>query len=131
MAIGKRIPIDDPRWLPMKEAIEARQRQIGTIERAVTDLEAAMGSGKLRAMRRDLATGAGERVEPAFWRRGHEIDVMPGLGSVAVYRRSDERPADRPRRWADFDHFPDVHLGAHVYFVWKPDLDALLRARKR
>ena len=127
----KRIPLDDADWLPLKEAIEARERQTGSIPLAVLDLEDAMRKGKLRAMRRDLATGKRGRVERAFWRRGHEIDVVEGTGSIVIFRQSAARPDDRPRRWGGFDHYPDVRLDGHVYFVWKPDLDALLRARKR
>ena len=93
--MSKRIPLDDPRWVPMKEALEARVRQTGDMGIAVLDLAHAMRNGALRSMRRDLATGAGERIKPAFWRHGH---VMPDTG---------------------------------CFFVWKPDLDVLLRALKR
>ena len=119
-----RPPLHDPQWLPMKEAIEARERKAGSIFRAVTDLEEAMRSGKLRVMHRDLATGKRERVKPTFW-QDHEIDVMPGTGSVVIFRRSDERPADRPRRWGDFDHYPDVRLDGYVFFFWELDFVAL------
>jgi len=123
-----RPPLHDPQWLAMKETIEARERKAGSIPRAVTDLEDAMRSGKLRVMRRDFATGTRERVMPTFW-QDHETDVMPGTGSVAIYRRSVERPADRPRRWETYDHFPDVHLDGHAYFCWEPDFIALFGKR--
>ena len=87
-----RPPLNDPQWLSIKEAIEARELLSYTMSLAVTDLEEAMRSGKLRVMQRDLATGKRERVKPTFW-QDHEIDVMPGTGSVVIFRRSDERPA--------------------------------------
>ena len=122
----QRIPLDDPRWIALKEAIDARQRQTGDVRIAILDLETAMmRKGKLRAMRVDLATGKRARVERGFWQRGHELDVVEGTGSVVIFRRSDERPADRPRRWGGFDHYPDVRLDGFVYFCWEPDFIAL------
>jgi hypothetical protein len=131
IAMRKHMPLDDPLWVALRWAIEMRQQQTGDVRIAVLGLEDAMRSGKLRAMRRDLATGKRARVERGFWRRGHEIDVVPGTGSVVIFRRSDKRPVNRPRRWETLDHFSDVRLDGHVYFVWKPDLDALFGALKR
>ena len=123
--MAKGIPLDDPhRWLPLRSAIEMRQQQTGDVRIAVLDLEDAMRSGKLRAMRRDLATGKRARVERGFWRRGHEIVVVEGTGLVSIFRRFYALPVDRPRRWGGFT-YPDVRLDGHVYFVWQPDLDAL------
>lgn len=122
--MGKRPPLDDPRWIPLKAAIDQRQQQTGSMPLAVTDLEKKMQSGELPWKRIDIATGKAEYGEAAFWSE-HESDVMTGFGSVVIFRRSPERPADRPRRWGDFDHYPDQRLDQHVYFVWKPRLDAL------
>ena len=123
--MAKGIPLDDPhRWLPLRSAIEMRQQQTGDVRIAVLDLEDKMRSGKLRAMRRDLATGKRARVERGFWRRGHEIDVVEGTGLVSIFRRFYALPVYRPRRWGGFDH-PGVRLEGHDYFCWSPDLDAL------
>jgi hypothetical protein len=121
--MGK-LPLDDPRWCAMQAAIELRQRQTGAIPLAITDLERAMASDKLRSMRRDSSTGAPERLEPSFW-IDHLIDVS--TGAVAIYR-CNEGDKDAPQRWSFYAHRHDQRIDGHVYYVWRPDLEKLYPA---
>jgi hypothetical protein len=115
---------DDPRWIPIKAAVQARERQAGALRLAIVDLEDAMRSGRLRAMRRDFETGERAHMAAAFW-QDHFIDVFEATGSVWFFCRSPERPADRPRRFGALDHFPDVRLDTFALYIWRPDLGKL------
>jgi hypothetical protein len=116
--MGK-LPLNDPRWCPMQAAIELRQGQTGAMPLAITDLEHAMESGKLRSMRRDITTGACEELEASFW-VDHLIDVS--IGAVVIYRDYSKHD---PQRWAFFAHHHDQRVDGHAYYVWRPDLDNL------
>jgi hypothetical protein len=121
--MGK-LPLDDPRWYPMKAALVLREQQTGAIGRAVLDLEQAMARGKPRCMRQDPTTGEREFVPAAFW-KDYVIDFSI-LGSPTVYRRT--AVDDTPHRWAMFAH-AHLHLPTDriydLFYVWKPDFDQL------
>jgi hypothetical protein len=128
--MGKRSkpPLDDPRWRGMMEVIDLRRQQnIGLID-AVTDLEQAMATGKLRSMRRNVSTGAREQIDDLFW-IDHRIDVVCDYGSVVVYRLSGESSGNR--QWDVFDHSPHERVEGHAYYVWQPDLDELYATSAR
>lgn len=100
------LPLDDPRWCPMQAAIELRWRQTGATRLAIADLEQYMASGRLRCMRRDLASGKRERVSAAFWAtyQGRWI----GSRRITIYRRGEAG-----------------HVDDWMFYVWRPDFDSL------
>ena len=104
-----RPPLDDPRWRPLKAALEALALQIGS-KVAADALEQAMASARLRSMRRNLATGEREWLEPPFW-LNHAIDVATTFGSV--------------RDWDPFWKLLGEVIEGFVFYVWKPDLDGV------
>src|SRR5260221_12116233 len=116
--MGK-LPLNDPRWCAMQTAIELHQQQTGAMPLAITDLEQAMASDKLRSMRRDLMTGAPEPLQASFW-IDHLIDVS--TGAVVIYR---DYRKDDPQRWGFFAHHHDQRVDGHAYYVWRPDFDRL------
>ncbi len=102
-----RPPLDDPRWRPLKAALEALALQIGSKVTADA-LKQAMASARLRSMRRNLATGEREWLEPPFW-LNHVIDVVTTFGSV--------------RGFDPFYNFVGEVIEGFAFYVWKPDLD--------
>jgi hypothetical protein len=132
MGKWSKLPLDDPRWCPMKAAIDLLEQQTGDMRLAVTRLERDMASGKLHWMRVDIATGAPERGTAMFWTRQHEIDVvrLAGFEPVRIFRRTRERGPNEPRRWGDLMDFDDVRMRVfgHAYFVWLPDVAKLYPA---
>jgi hypothetical protein len=119
----RRPPLRDPRWCALQAAVEAMQRKTGKMSLAITDLEEAMADGKrpLPTMRRNLSTGARERLASTFWTE-HLIDFS--TGAVAIYRRR----KGEPRRFGMFAHHNEDRVDGAAYFVWGPDLDKLLGA---
>lgn len=112
-------PLDDPRWLAVKLAIDLREQQTGASGLAVWDLEQAMASGRLRSMRRDLRDPASiEQLEAAFW-KAHVLDISQPF-VVIVYRRT--AIDDTPQRWGIFAHQVADRLDWTIR-VWKPDFE--------
>ena len=71
-----KLPLNDPQWCPMLEAIELRTAQLGDRDLAILDLERAIESGKLPGMRWSCASGESERLTAPFrelfaWFYGH------------------------------------------------------------
>jgi hypothetical protein len=63
-----RPPLNDPHWRPLKAVLEALALQIGS-KVAAAEMKKEMASGRLRSMRRNLATGEREWLEPPFLAR--------------------------------------------------------------
>ena len=126
-------PFGDPRWCPMQDDIEARERQTRSIPLAVTELEDEMRSGKRHSMRVGIVTRVPEPLKDSFW-IDHEIDVIrvAGFEPIRIYRRTRERRPGEPRRWGDHMPFDDnsrVRVDGYAYYVWKPGLDRLYGAQ--
>ena len=127
------LPLDDPRWCPMLEAIDLRRQQQNIdLPDAVTQLELAMARGKLRSMRRNVSTDEREQLNDLFW-NDHRIDVLGDFGFVFIYRLSSDQAEARRwgnnsgefRQWGVYDHYPHQRLEGHVYYVWTPDFEKL------
>jgi len=105
------LPLDDPRWWPMQNAIEHREAQTGDHDLAVMDLEQAMAGGKLPSMRRSRQSGRREQlsspIEKLFfvWFYSYCIDQAEERREAANY---------------PFDDW--------VFYVWRPDFDRLFLA---
>ena len=102
-----KLPLDDPRWWPMWNAIELRKVQTGDQDLGVKDLEQAMARGKLHGMRRSRDNGEREHLSPPF----EKLFVWfysCGIDEVDVRREAANYPLDD---W--------------VFYVWKPDFDQL------
>jgi hypothetical protein len=125
----KDLPLDDPRWLPLIEALKLRSPQP---EFATFDLLADLENNKLRCMRRSLTNPKErERVVASFW-SGIEIEANHNTGRIQIYRG----PAQAVEAHYEFE-FGDtarVHRGyfrdpqtrldeGWAFFVWKPDFD--------
>ena len=130
--MGKRskFPLDDPsRWFALTPAIERRAKLTGETEKleqfalhkplAITDTEDRLRSDKLHLMRIHRATGKREPLGPDFM-RDHEMVVWPIVG-VMIHPRT-------PPPTGGVLHLPQWRERdtQHDYFVWKPELDALL-----
>jgi hypothetical protein len=103
----EKLPLNDPRWIPIWTAIDLRAAQIADRELAVTDLERAMEGGELRGMRRSRDSG-----ECEYW-------LEPSRREFTWFQYSRE-VLEGPRK-------PGVRLPTDdwLFYVWKPDYDRL------
>jgi hypothetical protein len=115
--MGK-LPLNDPRWCAMKAAIDLREQQTGAHGLAIRDLAQAMVGGKLRSMRRNLASGESELLAASFWET-HFIGYLSPL-SVTIYRQTD---IDR-HRTDEYGNLVADRLD-DLFYVWRPDFDGL------
>jgi hypothetical protein len=114
--MGK-LPLNDPRWLAMKAAIDLREQQTADVGLALRDIEQAMASGKLRSMRRDLAGGEAELVAAVFWET-HFVGYLTPL-SVIICRQTD---SDRYKT-DEYGNLAAERLDGWAFYIWKPDLE--------
>jgi hypothetical protein len=115
--VGK-LPLNDPRWCAMKAAIDLREQQTGNLGLAIKDLAQAMVGGKLRSMRRNLASGESELLAASFWET-HFIGYLSPV-SVTICRQTD---IDRYRT-DEYGNLVADRL-ADLFYVWRPDFDGL------
>ncbi len=101
------------KWLPLIEYLRREEKQTGSINFAITDLENELETGKRRSGRRDIRTGTREPVAASFW-AGHLIDISTGAPTIYRCLKGDK---DDPRRWGSYAHHHDDLVGGHVYFV--------------
>jgi hypothetical protein len=103
----RELPLDDPRWQLVDEALRQMTARIGHATLAAFDLRQATMNGRVRSMRRYLSTGQEIRRElvPA------ECFAEPVLS-------------------ANLDRLPRDLRSIHgwLYYVWKPDIDTLFGA---
>jgi hypothetical protein len=115
------LPLNDPRWLPMKVAIDLRERQTGDRQRAVLDLEHYMVNDKLPCMRCSQTSEECELVPATDWKT-QVIDItLPS--EITFYRRT--AVDDTPQRWGMFAHQNADRIDGWYFYVWKPDFDRL------
>ena len=112
MTAMDKLPLDDPRWWPMQNAIELRKAQTGDHDFAVMDLEQAMASGKLHSMRRSRHSGEREHLSPPFEKQFFVWFYSCGIDEAEARREAANYPFDD---W--------------VFYVWKPDFDRLFGRR--
>jgi len=117
-----KLPLDDPRWVPIKEAIERRYKQTGSYTLTADDLNEALQKADKADGLRSLERRAGERklLSGATWRDDLHV-------SIALF------PVEGKGNW------PDRKEGAAVFprqrdappicgrwfYVWQPGLDEL------
>jgi hypothetical protein len=103
------LPLDDPRWLPLDEALHLMTQHTGSAPLAALDLRQAMmpPRPRVRGMRRFIEDGRDIRRElvPA------EVWIEPVL-SANLHRFPPDLNLRKIHGW--------------VYYVWKPDIDTLL-----
>jgi hypothetical protein len=112
----RELPLDDPRWCPLKAYIDrlASQRT-GSTQRAVIMVEPDLESEALACKRGD------ELVPGKFW-RDHVIDISLPF-SIRVYPRT--AVDDTPERWSMFAHDAVAGRIDEPFFVWLPDGERL------
>src|SRR6478735_5674562 len=81
------LPLDDPRWLLLKAAIDERTQHTGDLGLAILDLKRDMASDRLRSMRRNRDTGEARLESVSFWET-YSVGYI-GSSSVTICRQSD------------------------------------------
>jgi hypothetical protein len=116
---SERLPLDDPRWVPLIDAYKLLSPQAGF---ATYDLLAALRSDKLRCMRRSMTNPSErERVSASFWQDVEIDESMINLGRIRIYRAPRIRVI--PEKLYPV---PGMPLGeGWAFFVWKPDFDTI------
>jgi hypothetical protein len=117
-----KLPLDDSRWVPIKEAIERRYKQTGSYTLTAADLNEALQKADKPDGLRSLERRAGARklLSGATWRDDLHVSVarfpVEGKGDwpdwkegAAVFPRQRDAPPIRGR-W---------------FFVWRPDFEEL------
>ena len=84
--VGK-LPLNDPRWYPLKEAIDLREKQTGDRGIAIRDLERDLEAGKRHSMRRNRITGESELLLASYWKT-HFVGYLDAT-SVTICRETD------------------------------------------
>jgi hypothetical protein len=115
----RRLPLDDPRWLPLADALARACPRTGDHDLAARVLTEAMAKpGGVRSMRWRVRKGTGgperEQLPLAFWAEQHEL----------YWSGAEKRLMIIERRRAGQIVTADAARG-YAFFVWKPDLDKL------
>jgi hypothetical protein len=103
----RKLPLDDPRWIPIAAAHRYRRQQTGDRELAARDVTEAMADGRLPCMRRRIGTNPGpdrELVPRDFW---NVWELQSWSDALLVARRG---PGGVRR------------LRGYAFFVWEPRL---------
>jgi hypothetical protein len=117
-----KLPLDDPRWVPIKEAIERRYKQTGSYTLTADDLNEALQKADKADGLRSLERRAGERklLSGATWRDDLHVSIalfpVEGKGNWPDRK---EGAAVFPRQ----RDAPPIH--GRWFYVWKPDFDDL------
>ena len=98
----------------MKAAIDLRQQKTGDAHLAILDLEREMASGKLRSMRRHVATGESEFVLAPFWKT-HFV----GYSTIWHFTDTDRHRTD------EYGNLVADRLDDWAFYVWQPHFDAI------
>ena len=109
--MSAKLPLDDPRWLPLADAHARLGRRTGSPGLAARDLSDAMKSGDVRSLRRPIGRGSGpdrELLAKSFW-TAHELYSGSALLVVDRSRGGQIITAAAARGFA--------------FFVWSPDLE--------
>jgi hypothetical protein len=111
--VARALPLDDPRWLLLADALKLLAPYSGNLDLAAFDLNQALARKRkpIRCKCRHVRGGHPEPVPSEFW----AYFTVWRDGSVNR-RPSSSRPGYRVVR--------SVH--ELVFFVWRPDLDQLL-----
>jgi hypothetical protein len=109
-----KLPLDDPRWYPMKAAVDLHQQQTGDLEAAFLDLQQDLANDEIGCMRRDRAGNKRELVAASEW-KPHVIDFSGlSLDGTPIKKVTQNKVADIYRR---------TGIDSWLYFVWKPHFD--------
>jgi hypothetical protein len=113
------LPLNDPHWLALRAAIDLRQQQTGAMPLAIIDLKQAKASGKLRTMRRNLATGEAELVPAPFWET-YSAGCL-GATSITIFRQTDFDKHEID----EYGNLVVERIDGWAWYVWGPDFETI------
>jgi hypothetical protein len=122
-----KLPLDDPRWLPVIEAHKRQCELTGEPQLAARELTEAMARERngLRSMRRSIYDADPDRelLTPSHWTKYQlwwrlEAKTAGATGQDLIVRSRDRSDPKGP----DGDIGPSY---SYAYYIWRPDLERL------
>ena len=111
------LPLDDPRWRPVREEFKLISQYSGHRNLAVLDLNEALANGRVRSRRRHTESGERERLPSKFW-VDHKLELLSDEGLLVVPRLPDPRGFVKPVR-------------GFAFFLWHPNVEEVWPALRQ
>jgi hypothetical protein len=100
------LPLDDPRWRPVREEFKLISQYCGHRNLAVLDLNEALANGRVRSRRRHTESGERERLPSKFW-VDHKLELLSDEGLLVPSPPGSSRLRQTRSRFCVFPLAPE------------------------